>query len=140
MACAGTEPVFLQIALHGTAHHVETVVRQYRRATEAAELSREARQQAGRRLRYHWDEDGSLVLEARLPAEAGTLLLRALEAAEQDLPLPAVQFPRDTPVGIATGAQGSVSAETFQEGVPSYAARRADALAVLAESFLSHGA
>src|SRR5512134_1735461 len=88
VACEGTEATFLSIALHGTAHHVETIVRQYRRATEAAELSREARQQAGRAVTYHWDEDGSLVLKPRLPAEAGTLLLRALEAAEADAPLP----------------------------------------------------
>jgi hypothetical protein len=28
VACAGTEAYFLDIALHGTAHHVETLVRQ----------------------------------------------------------------------------------------------------------------
>ena len=50
VACEATEATFLSIALHGTAHHVETIVRQYRRATEAAELSREARQQAGRSI------------------------------------------------------------------------------------------
>jgi hypothetical protein len=32
-------------------------------------------------LDFSWDEDGSLVLRARLPAEDGTLLVRALEAA-----------------------------------------------------------
>ena len=64
VATPATESVFLSIALHGTAHHVETIVRQYRRATEAAELSREARQQAGRELRWHWDDDGSLVIKA----------------------------------------------------------------------------
>ena len=98
VACEATETAFLSIALHGTAHHVETIVRQYRRATEAAELSREARQQAGRSITWHWDDDGSLVLKARLPAEAGTLLLRALEAAEADAPFPstdlATTFPR----------------------------------------------
>jgi hypothetical protein len=81
VACAATEQVFLSIALHGTAHHVETIVRQYRRASEAAELSREAQQQAGRRVSWLWDDDGSLVVKARLPAESGLLLVRALEAA-----------------------------------------------------------
>jgi hypothetical protein len=122
VACCGTEATFLSIALHGTAHHVETIVRQYRRATEAAELSREARQQARRAITYHWDDDGSLVLKARLPAETGTLLLRALEVAEADAPLP------------------DVSAETFACEQPTCASRRADALGVLAESFLKHGA
>ena len=125
VACEATEATFLSIALHGTAHHVETIVRQYRRATEAAELSREARQQAGRSITYHWDDDGSLVLKARLPAEAGTLLLRALEAAEADAPLPT---PDD---------DTHVSAETRST---TRTARRADALGVLAESFLKHGA
>ena len=120
VACEATETTFLSIALHGTAHHVETIVRQYRRATEAAELTREARQQAARSITYYWDDDGSLVLKARLPAEAGTLLLRALEAAEADAPLP------------------DVSAET-RDATPR-TARRADALGVLAESFLKHGA
>ena len=46
VACAQTEEYFLSIALHGTAAHVEKLVRHYRRAQEAAELSREARQQA----------------------------------------------------------------------------------------------
>jgi hypothetical protein len=96
VACETTESTFLSIALHGTAHHVETIVRQYRRATEAAELSREASQQAGRRVTYYWDDDGSLVLKARLPAETGLLVLRALEAAEADVPLPAPDVPAGT--------------------------------------------
>ena len=31
---------------------------------------------------YHWAEDGSLYLRARLPAEDGVLVVRALEAAQ----------------------------------------------------------
>ena len=122
VACEGTEAAFLTIALHGTAHQVETIVRQYRRATEAAELAREAQQQAGRKVTYYWDDDGSLVLKARLPAETRTLLLRALEAADEEVPLP------------------DVAAETSPYAETPRAARRADALGVLAESFLKHGA
>lgn len=81
VACANTEEYLLDIALHGTASHVETLVREYRRVRESEELSREARQQAGRALKYYYDEDGSLVLKARLPAEIGALLVHALEAA-----------------------------------------------------------
>jgi hypothetical protein len=135
VACEATETTFLSIALHGTAHHVETIVRQYRRATEAAELSREARQQAGRSITYYWDDDGSLVLKARLPAEAGTLLLRALEAAEADAPLPDVATDPDV---AELRSSLPLSAET-RDATPR-TARRADALGVLAESFLKHGA
>ncbi len=88
VATAATEQYLLNIALHGTASHVEKLVRQYRRVLEVEELSREARQQAGRSVTYSFDEDGSLVLKARLPAEAGMLVLKAMEAAMPDLPLP----------------------------------------------------
>jgi hypothetical protein len=36
-----------------------------RRAQEAEELSREARQQATRQVTYFYDEDGSLILKGR---------------------------------------------------------------------------
>ena len=120
VACEGTEEYFLSIALHGTAAHVEKLVRCYRRAKESEELSREAQQQASRLVSYFYDHDGSLVLKARLPAETGALVLKALDAALKD-----------------------VSAETSapeEKERPTPGARRADALGRLAESFLSHGA
>jgi len=81
VASAATEDYLLNIALHGTAHHVERVVRYFRRAQEAEELSREAQQQASRSVSYMWDDDGSLVLKARLPAEIGALVIKALDVA-----------------------------------------------------------
>ena len=120
VACEATEEVFLTTALHGTASHVENLVRYFRRAQEAEELSREARQQASRGLTYFHDDDGSLVLKGRLPAEAGAVVLKALEAAMHECP-------------------PDVSAET--SGAPaSPSARRADGLALIAESYLKHGA
>jgi Domain of unknown function (DUF222) len=71
VACPATEQLLLNIALHGTAHHVEAIVRQFRRVQEAAEMSREARQQANRRLTWSCDHDGSMVINARLPADRG---------------------------------------------------------------------
>ena len=109
------EHYFLHIALHGTAHHVETLVRAYRRATEAEELSREQQQRTHREVRYCWDVDGSLILKARLPADVGALVLKALEAAVPETP------PDDV-------------------DRPTWAHKRADALAVIFESFLAHGA
>ena len=84
VATPQTEDTLLMIALHGTAHHVETLVRRYRRAQEAAELSREALQFNNRRVSYFYDDDGSLVLNARLPAETGAVLVKALEVATED--------------------------------------------------------
>ena len=48
VASAATEDYLLMIAEHGTAQHVEKLVRAYRRCQEAEELSREARQQQTR--------------------------------------------------------------------------------------------
>src|SRR5258708_17544457 len=48
VACPATEESLLMIALHGTAHHVERLVRGYRRAPEGEEQSRDAHQHAPR--------------------------------------------------------------------------------------------
>ena len=51
VATPAIEDVLLNVALNGTTHHVETLVRQFRRVQEVEELSREARQYSGRRSR-----------------------------------------------------------------------------------------
>src|SRR6476659_4727937 len=71
IGCAENEDYLLMIAEHGTAAHVERLVRAYRRCQEAEELSREARQHQSRAVTFRYDDDGSLVLTCRLPAEAG---------------------------------------------------------------------
>src|SRR3984957_13993733 len=119
VACEATEETFLMIALHGTAHHVENLVRGYRQAQQAAELSREAQQHVNRGVSYEYAEDGSLVLKARLPAVAGALVIQALQAALDRIP--------------AT----EISADVVQESQIPYASRRADALAAIAESYLA---
>ena len=80
VASAETEDYLLMIAEHGTAQHVEKLVRAYRRCQEAEELSREARQQQTRRVSYRYDDDGSLILNCRLPAEAGALVSEGARA------------------------------------------------------------
>ncbi len=90
VACAGTEAALLSVALHGTASHVETLVRHFRHVLEVAELKREARQYRNRSLSWRYEEDGSIVIKARLPAETGGLVMKALDAALEHLPLPDV--------------------------------------------------
>jgi Domain of unknown function (DUF222)/HNH endonuclease len=116
------EDYLLNIALHGTASHVETVVRGYRRALDAEELSREAIQQRDQGFLYYTGDDGSLVIRGKLPAEIGALFVRALEAAEDSLPIPE-----------------NVSAETPADDRHHPRKRRVEALATLAESFLATG-
>lgn len=121
VADESNEEYFLGIALHGTAYHVEKLVRSWRRVQESQELTREAKQQANRSLHWFHDEDGSLVIKARLPAEPGALFVKALQAAEESFPIP------------------DVSAETLLDPVETRRALRADALAMIAESFLASG-
>jgi len=116
------EEYLLMIAAHGSAQHVENLVRAYRRCQEAEELSREARQQQNRRVSFRYDDDGSLTLLCHLPAEAGALMMKALDLAMEKLPPP----PSD-----------DVPAGTSPRRVP-FSQRRADALALIAESFLGH--
>jgi hypothetical protein len=134
VVCEKTEEYFLSIALHGAACHVEKLVRCYRRAQEAEELSREARQQATRGVSYFHDDDGSLVLKARLPAEVGALLIKALDAAVEDPPV------REVSAGTSVEPAACGLIVTAAEDKPSWGARRADALGRIAESFLQHGA
>ena len=141
VATPATEDTLLMIALHGTAAHVETVVRHFRRAQESIALDLEARQLATRGLHYHYDDDGSLVLQARLPAEAGALLVKALDQATAG-------WHRDRDVSAETLAHGSAAGGSAgQSGItpagrtlaPTLGQRRADALARFAESWLAHG-
>jgi len=134
VATPATEDTLLMIALHGTAAHVEKVVRHLRRAQESIALDREARQLATRGLHYHYDDDGSLVLQARLPAEAGALLLKALDQATADW----YREGRDRDVSAETSADGSVT-QSGTTPAPTLGQRRADALARFAESWLAHG-
>ena len=137
VATQATEQCWLDIALHGTASHVEQLVRKYRRVQQVEALSRAERQQARRSVSYYFDDDdGSLVLKARLPAEAGMLLLKALEGAKSDLPLP----PKDCEpnLDVPAGTSGTLQRSRAPTIPPT--AQRADALALVAESFLKHGA
>ena len=122
VADEATEAQLLNIALCGTASHVEQVVRSYRRALDAEELSREAIQQRDQCLWYFTEPDGSMTIRGKLPAEIGALFVRALQAAEDRLPFPP-----------------HVSAETSEEDRSRLRARRVEALATIAESFLATG-
>ena len=75
------EDYLLMIARHGTAHHVETLVRGYRRAKRLNDPDIAEQQHESRSFNYHWDDDGSLVFNGRLPAEVGAMLLKALQSS-----------------------------------------------------------
>ncbi|WP_219420324.1 HNH endonuclease signature motif containing protein [Pseudonocardia nigra] len=72
---AVADRVLLNLALSGTASHVETVVRAVRRR-QAAPTDTAAR----RSLSWRWADDGSLVLRGRFTPDEGTALIAAVEA------------------------------------------------------------
>ena len=76
---SSTESALVDMALAGTTNHVERIVSAYRRA-ESAELAAQERQHERRSLQHSFDADGSMVITIRLPAEAGTVILSAVEA------------------------------------------------------------
>jgi Domain of unknown function (DUF222)/HNH endonuclease len=85
IATEENEEYLLAIAKHGTAHHVEQLVRKYRHAKRLQDVDRARAQHDGRHLTYFFDADGCLVLKGRLPPEQGALIVKALEMAmDQD--------------------------------------------------------
>jgi hypothetical protein len=122
VATAATEDYLLMIARHGTASHVEGLVRSYRRMLRNESIAAANDAHAARELNWFWDEDGSFVIEARLQAESGALVLKALEAAVDEI--------------NGQALDENVPAETSSDEEP-FAARRADALANIAGEYLS---
>ncbi len=123
VATAENEADLLLYARHGTAAHVEKIVRAYRGVQRIAEREAANQAEASRAVHWYYDDDGMLVLKARLQAIAGAMLLKGLTAAMDDL----------------AADDEKVSAETSGQADEPFAARRADALAHLAEQFLASG-
>jgi Domain of unknown function (DUF222)/HNH endonuclease len=148
IATPETEADLVMVARHATAGQLEVIVRAYRGVLATAAGAGPAE----RYVRCDHDDDGSLLLRARLPAEEGALVLAALEAGRD-----AIRAGREAPAGDAAASGGSASAETTQigdnrvrdgvgdeRGVGDTAAERpsvssADALVLMAETLLSAG-
>ncbi len=129
VATPETEDDLLNVALSGTAAHVEKIVRAWRRVDRLAEQAEDRRRHETRSLRTWVDEDGMVVVRGRLSPEVGAVVRRALEAACDQA------RGADAPAAAADG-DGLPGAEA---GASSLAQRQADALGVVAECALSGG-
>ena len=143
VATPATEQALLDVALAGTAAHVEQVVRTWRRVDRAAEQAEDRRRHESRALHTWVDDDGMIVVRGRLAPEVGAVLRRALEAA------------LDAGAGTARPAAGgdgepraagpdatvpdAAAGEAADELAPTIAQRRADALGMVAECALAGG-
>ena len=113
IATPDTEARLLAVALSSTAAQVERLVRGWRQADREAQPDAEQVRLASRGLRLQVDEEGMVVVRGRLTPEVGAVLLRAVEAALEQVP--------------AAGEETTL------------AQRRADALGLMAESALAGG-
>ncbi|MFL5868610.1 MAG: DUF222 domain-containing protein [Thermoleophilaceae bacterium] len=80
VATTQLEEPLLGLARHATGGQLEVLVRSYR-GVLARELGPTNDAYRDRYLLYSHEDDGSLVISARIPAEEGVLVLKALEAA-----------------------------------------------------------
>ena len=108
------EAQLLNIARHGTAEHIERLVRVYRRCRKRAEASPGETERRRQERFYCFDEDEeTTVFGGRVSAEQGRLLMKALDAMvaemEDDERAAAEIVSAET---SATGSEASVSAET----------------------------
>ena len=145
VATSDNEEGLLALARGHTAAHLERLVSRYRRVEGASDMARARALDDSRCVRYRYDDDGALVLSARLAPEVGALVVKALDEASEIL------YRRERGASRFGSCEQDDSAES-RRPVPSetgvsaetrsgaYTARQADALALLAESFLANGA
>ena len=119
VATPDNEARLIAVACCATAAQVERLVRGWRQADREAQPDAEQERLERRTLSTRVDEDGMVVLRARLTPEVGAVVLRALEAALEQVPAAADD--------AADGDEASM------------AQRRADALGLVAESALTGG-
>jgi hypothetical protein len=121
VATGENEQQLVDLALAGTASHVEKFVQAWRRVDRIEAARQTERRHLHRSVSTWVDEDGMVVIRGRLTPEIGAVVQRAIEAAADRL---------------RRESAGTPSAQTLCEEVTS-AQRRADALGLLAESALA---
>ena len=131
VATSSNEAALLQVALNGTATHVETQVRLYRKTKRLEALEQENLRHGHRELSWYIDDDGYWVFKGRFTAEQGALLQKALEAAGDQLFDEQLYVPEDVASEIADNVPLD---QTTPEPVSQ---QRADAFARVVEGFLA---
>ena len=124
VATPENEEYLMMIARHGTASHMEHLVRQFRKVKRIEAMEAENQRHDLRELNWYVDDDGSYVLKARLTPEQGERVIKAIEAAMDE------EFEERKNVSAET----SNRPETEPQSEP-IAQRRADALERLADAF-----
>ena len=155
VATPENEQTLLEVALAGTAEHVERIARAWRRIDRNVEQAEDRRREASRALRTWVDEDGMVVVRGRLTPEVGSVLRRALEAAcdqarrapawdgggDEDAADPADGVGEDAAAGAgsADGVEKKAADAPADVEEPTLLQRQADAIGTVAEAALAGG-
>jgi len=123
VATPENEARLTRFAYAGTAAQVERLARAWRRCDRIMETRERERAHLSRTVTTSVDEDGMVILRARLTPELGAVVQRALDAASERL--------------YQESRQAAAPESVAEEVTPGQ--RRADALALLAESALDNG-
>jgi len=105
VATPQNEDYLLMIAGHGTASHVERLVRNYRKVKRSEALPRSNQHHALPELNWYIDDDGSYVLKVRLAPEQGARIAQALKAAMESKDVSAETCLRSPRVIGASGSK-----------------------------------
>jgi hypothetical protein len=125
VATPETEETLLQVARHTTAAQLERLARAYRTVRRREGLEEANDRHSRRYARYYFDEDGSFAMSLRLSPEEGALVVKALDAARDE-------------VRKAKRREKSDSAESAPEEADDQPApTTADAVVAMAETALS---
>jgi hypothetical protein len=132
------EHEIVELAATATAAQLERLVRGYRRVVAVERIAQGGPPE--RWADWGYDDDGSLLLRARLPAEEGALVVAALERARDLRDVSA-----ETPVADGEPPAAALEAAPTAgephavalEAPPTAGERRADALLLVTESFMA---
>jgi hypothetical protein len=132
VATPANEAVLASVARHGTASHVEKLVRKYRWTQQRDAEKTAQSQHLNRSVHWYFDENETFVLNARLPPELGALVAQALQAAEDVLREERLRDERDE-----LRSHVDVNQFAWSRTSTAHTANRADALRLVAEAFLA---
>jgi len=125
VATEKNEDYLLMIARHGTAAHVERLVRNYRKVKRIEALELENDSHVMRQLDWYFDDDNSMVLKGRLTPEQGMLVKKVLESIMDEDFLEQKDVSAETPV------------DELKDHTDPISQRRADALVRMAQGYSS---
>ena len=144
VASADDEATYLECARHASGAQLEKLVRSVRRARKPSEDAADPERAAWlMRTRLSYDDDGTLVVTIRMPAERGAVVIAALESAmaELDLERQSVRRVESSAEDAAGPTAAAPSAAAPSDAAPEPAsvprATHAEALLQLCEGYLA---